>query len=118
MPGIGSGLGHIHFTDEVRGAVFGKLLPALEDLRVDIDNLRAEIADLRSEVEALKQQKPFLTRFGRSLGRRHPETQSGGTGNFIWLVRPTNLYFFEFEKWRGGLPKRRVAKRDLGNVKF
>jgi len=63
MPGIGSRLGHIHFTDEVRGTVFGKLLPALEDLRVDIDNLRDEIDDLRTDVEALKQQKPLLTRF-------------------------------------------------------
>ena len=51
------------YTDDRAIEVFGKLLPALEDLRVDIDALRAEIADLRSKVEALKQQKPFLTRF-------------------------------------------------------
>jgi len=51
------------YTDDRAIEVFGKLLPALEDLRVDIDALRAEIADLRSKVEALKPQKPFLTRF-------------------------------------------------------
>ena len=52
------------YTDDRATEVFGKLLPALEDLRVDIDALRAEIADLRAEVEALKkQQKPLLTRF-------------------------------------------------------
>jgi len=43
------------YTDDRAIELFGKLLPALEDLRANID-------DLRAKVEALKQQKPFLAR--------------------------------------------------------